>query len=266
MVSKEVAKEITMNTSWDAATYDATFTFVTAGGTPVLERLAPRPGERILDLGCGTGELTAQIAQAGAEVVGLDGDANMVGRARARFPQLAFVEAAAETMSFAAAPGAAPFAAVFSNAALHWMKPAPVLARVRQVLPRGGRFVGEFGGAGNVSAVLAAISRARAQAGLPERPSPWFFPSLATWAGLLEEGGFEPRWLELVDRPTPVPSLAEGVLDWLQMFAGSLFDDLPPARAREVMAAAVEAARPALHREGAWVLDYRRLRFEALAR
>jgi SAM-dependent methyltransferase len=253
-----------MNSTWDAATYDSKFAFVTTGGAPILARLAPRPGERILDLGCGTGELTAQIAAAGAEVVGLDSDPAMLKRARERFAGVTFVQAVAEE---AAWPQALErFDALFSNAALHWMKPAPVLAQARAALKRGGRFVGEFGGHGNVAAVLEAIRRARVQAGLPVRRAPWFFPSLATWAGLLDEAGFEPRWLELVDRPTPVPTLDGGVLDWLRMFAGRLFDDLQPTCADEVMAAAVELARPVLCRDQRWVVDYRRLRFEAVAR
>lgn len=248
--------------TWDAATYDRKFAFVTEGGTPILGRLSPRPGERILDLACGTGELTAQIGKLGAAVVGLDADPAMLARARERFAGVSFVRAAAEE-PWSRTLGR--FDAVFSNAALHWMQPGPVLTQVRAALAAGGRFVGEFGGHGNVAAVLAAIARAREQAGLPPRQSPWFFPSVATWAQLLETAGFEPRWMELIDRPTPVPTLDGGALDWLRMFAGRLFDDLEPARATEVMAAAVELARPALFQDGRWVVDYRRLRFEALA-
>ena len=83
-----------LRSRWNAETYDAKFGFVTASGAPILSRLAPQRGERILDLGCGTGELTAQI-QAGADVVGLDADANMVARAKARFAGLTFVQAGA---------------------------------------------------------------------------------------------------------------------------------------------------------------------------
>jgi trans-aconitate methyltransferase len=250
--------------AWDAASYDRKFAFVTDGGAPILARLAPQPGERVLDLGCGTGELTAQISSAGAAVVGLDADEAMLNRARERFPGITFVCAAAEDAAWPRT--LPPFDALFSNAALHWMKPVPVLRQARSALVSGGRFVGEFGGWGNVAAVLNAIARSREQAGLPPRQPPWFFPSLATWADLLEETGFEPRWLELLDRPTPIPTLEGGILDWLRMFAGRLFEDLDPAHAPEVMSVAVELARPALFRANRWIVDYRRLRFEAVAR
>lgn len=249
---------------WDAASYDRRFAFVSEGGAPILARLSPRPGERILDLGCGTGELTAQIEAAGAAVVGLDADQAMLARARDRFPGLTLVHAAAEQAGWPITLGR--FDAIFSNAALHWMTPGPALAQARRALAIGGRFVGEFGGQGNVAAVLDAIARARAQAGLAPRQSPWFFPSLATWAALLEGASFEPLWVELVDRPTPVPTLEGGVLDWLHMFAGRMFDDLDKAHATEVRSAAVELARPALFQAGRWMVDYRRLRFEAVAR
>jgi trans-aconitate 2-methyltransferase len=158
------------------------------------------------------------------------------------------------------------FDGVFSNAALHWMKPVPVLASLRQVVRPGGRFVGEFGGEGNTAAILSALGQARADAGLPERAVPWFFPSIAAYAGFLDDAGFEPRWLELVDRPTPIPHLERGLLDWLHMFGDRLFGDLTAPRAAELAEATVEHARQALFREDHWIVDYRRLRFEAVAR
>lgn len=253
-----------MSSTWDAATYDSGFGFVSSGGGPILERLAPRSGERILDLGCGTGELAARMAAAGAEVVGLDADAAMVSRARQRFPELRFVQADAESDAWVTEIGT--FDAVFSNAALHWMKPAPVLTSLRQVVRPGARFVGELGGDGNTAAILSALGQARAAVGLPERAAPWFFPSIAVYAGLLDRAGFEPRWLELVDRPTPIHHLARGLLDWLRMFGARLFDDLTGQQRAELEQATVEHARPALFRDGAWIIDYRRLRFEAVAR
>jgi SAM-dependent methyltransferase len=253
-----------MSDTWNAATYDSQFGFVSSGGGPVLERLAPRSGERILDLGCGTGELAAQVAAAGAEVVGLDADSAMVSRARERFPELRFVHANAESEAWAAQVGT--FDAVFSNAALHWMKPAPVLTILRQVVRPGGRFVGELGGDGNTDAILSALRQARAAVGLPERAAPWFFPSIAAYAGLLDRAGFEPRWLELVDRPTSIHHLERGLLDWLRMFGARLFDDLTQQQAADLEQAAAELARPALFRDGHWIIDYRRLRFEAVAR
>jgi trans-aconitate methyltransferase len=247
-----------MEKAWDAERYEGRFRFVTAGGEPVLELLAAQPGERVLDLGCGTGELTARIAAAGAEVIGLDADGAMLGRARQRFPGLTFVEADAQA---AALP--APLDAVFSNAALHWMRrPAEVLASVAVALRPGGRFVAELGGHGNVAAIEQALQAARAAAGLPSLPSPWFFPSVATYATLLEAAGLEPRAVWLFDRPSPLGD--EGLAGWIRMFGTWYLADLAPAQAQQVIDGAAARARPALHRDGHWVADYRRLRFVAV--
>jgi trans-aconitate methyltransferase len=248
---------------WDADGYDQSFRFVTSYGQSVLEDLAVQPGERVLDLGCGTGELTARIAELGGQVVGLDHDADMISRARERYPTLRFEQADGQT--FERPAGLPPVDAVFSNAALHWMlRPADVIARVRAALRPGGRFVAEAGGEGNVARVELALHGARAEAGLPPRPSPWFFPSIATYARLLADGGLEPRRMWLFDRPTPLAEGESALVDWMKMFASPLLDDLPePARAR-LLARAAELARPALFREGRWSVDYRRLRFVAV--
>ena len=250
------------NKRWDAAAYDQAFRFVTTYGEGVLEDLAAAPGERVLDLGCGTGELTARIAGLGAEVLGLDSDGDMIRRARERHPGLRFEQADGHSFERA---GERLFDAVFSNAALHWMlRPAEVIARVRAVLRPGGRFVAEAGGAGNVTRVERALHQARAEAGLPPRPSPWFFPSIATYARLLEDGGLEPQRMQLFDRPTPLQEGASGMVDWMNMFASPLLDDLHPDDRGRVLTRAGELLRPALFQDGRWLVDYRRLRFSAV--
>src|SRR5947208_17154775 len=75
---------------WDSSLYDDRHSFVWKAGSDLLDMLDPKPGERILDVGCGTGHLTAQIAERGAEVVGLDASVSMVAQARQNFPKLKF--------------------------------------------------------------------------------------------------------------------------------------------------------------------------------
>jgi trans-aconitate methyltransferase len=133
---------------WDPARYQRNAGFVAALGQPVVELLAPRSGERILDLGCGDGALTEVLAR-DARVTGVDASAEQVGAARAR--GLDAHVADGTRLGFAA-----EFDAVFSNAALHWMRdPDAVIDGVWRVLKPGGRFVGECGGAGNVATVRA---------------------------------------------------------------------------------------------------------------
>jgi len=105
--------------AWDAANYQDRHSFVWRYGANLVELLDPQPGERILDLGCGTGQLTAEIAQRGARVTGLDHSAEMLAEARRNFPQLEFIPGDAASFDFCE-----PFEAVFSNAALHWVKAA----------------------------------------------------------------------------------------------------------------------------------------------
>jgi hypothetical protein len=139
-----------------------------------------------------------------------------------------------------------------------------VIAGVRAALRPGGRFVAEAGGQGNVARVERALHQARAEAGAPARPSPWFFPSIASYARLLEQGGLEPRQMSLIDRWTPLTDGESALADWINMFAGRLLDDLAAGQRQQVLERTAQLVRPELFAEGRWSVDYRRLRFVAL--
>ncbi len=233
-----------MSQAWDAQRYQSRHSYVYTYGESLIELLEPQRGEKILDLGCGSGQLTAKIAETGAAVLGLDRSEEMIEQARRNFPELKF--GVADAANFAAGDG---FDAVFSNAALHWVKDAQGVARsVDRALRPGGRFVLEMGGKGNVQAVIDAL---RDLMGPVE--TPWYFPSVGEYASILEGNGFEVSFATLFDRPTVVEG-ADGMEDWLKMFAGALCgsDD-----ARQEVA---NRLRPTMFREGVWTLDYRRLR------
>ncbi|MBD0293332.1 MAG: methyltransferase domain-containing protein [Jiangellaceae bacterium] len=241
--------------TWDARAYDRDFAFVSAYGAELLDWLKPQPGETVIDLGCGTGELAARIAAAGATVIGIDSDPAMIEAARKRLPDADL--RVADAHDFAVEQ---PVDAVFSNAALHWMPSSvEVLGCVSDALRPGGRFVAEMGATGNVATVTAAVEQACREAGLAERSWPWSFPSPAQYAAMLEDAGFELRELDFRDRPTRLTG-REGFVGWLRMFAGSAVSDVPP----EVLDRAAEIARPVLWHDRAWWADYRRLRFRAV--
>jgi trans-aconitate methyltransferase len=249
--------------SWDATRYDEAFAFVPALGTAVLDLLDPQPGERVLDVGCGSGELTAQIAARGARVVGVDSSAEMLDRARERFPELDVRLADAERLAVDE-----PYDAVFSNAALHWMtRPDEVLAGVRAALRDGGRFVAEMGAARNVTALVTALREAAQQIGLDaDLPLPWYFPTPAEQATRLERAGFTVRLLQYVDRPTRLTNVRDGAADWWRMFGASTLAALEAEQVDELLAAVNEVAAPRLRGpDGVWVADYVRLRFVAEA-
>jgi len=230
-------------------------------GRELTALLAPVPGERVLDLGCGTGGLTAALADLGIEVCGIDADAAMIAQARALHPGIGFEHA--DGHDFAVAD---PVDAVLSNAALHWMlDPSAVIARVRVALRPGGRFVAEFGGQGNVAIIRSAVRDAAEAAGVdPGRlTAPWFFPSPAEYARLLEEGGFRVRLIEHFDRLTALDDCPDGIVDWLRMFGTGLLTHVPTDLREQVMRDAAERCRHALLRDGLWHADYVRLRFRA---
>ncbi|WP_248963729.1 class I SAM-dependent methyltransferase [Sphaerisporangium perillae] len=246
---------------WNARAYDSSFGYVSAHGEPLIELLDPRPDERILDLGCGTGVLTADIAARGTTVLGMDGSAAMIEVAVAHHPGLDFMVGDGANFGVPV-----PYDAVFSNAALHWMgrDPDAVIHCVRMALTPGGRFVAEMGGAGNCAALTSAMLTAWREYGLPEPELPWYFPSPAEYALRLEKGGFTVRLLEYFDRPTPLDECPNGAADWVRMFAGSLLDGVPPATVEPLLRRLNELAAPALRRESGWMADYVRLRFAAV--
>ena len=242
--------------SWEPERYAKNAAFVPELGRPVLELLAPRPGERVLDLGCGDGVLTQRLAAAGATVVGVDASPEQVAAAR----QLGLD---ARVMDAAELEFENEFDAVFSNAALHWMRrPRAVIAGVWRALKAGGRFVGEMGGEGNVEAIRSALAEALARRGIDGAAlSPWYFPAPAAYRHSLEEAGFTVRSMDLVPRPTALPT---GIDGWLETFAESFLSALPedarPAFLDEVR---TELAPRLKDADGGWTADYVRLRFAA---
>ncbi|MBI3941922.1 MAG: methyltransferase domain-containing protein [Chloroflexi bacterium] len=246
---------------WDGPAYDSKHPYAWKFGASVVELLAPQPGERILDLGCGTGHLTQQIAQSGAEVVGLDAAPGMIEQARKNYPDLQFVLGDGTDFHFPQ-----PFDAVFSNAALHWIKKsAQAVACIAAALNPGGRFVAEFGGKGNITTIVSAISAAMDQLGYPAAAAlnPWYFPSIGEYAALVEGHGLSVTFATLFDRPTPMGHGAKGMQHWLEMFGQSFLAALPPARRPEFIRRVEDLLRPALFRDGTWTVDYRRLRIVA---
>ena len=290
-----------MTNQWNAAEYDAKYAFVYERAKGLVELLAPKPSERILDLGCGTGALTAEIAARGAEVLGVDRSEEMIAQARRKFPALQFELLDARELRVKLGQGAAPsrastagqadgagkvnkvnkadlvgearddvgrlgFDAVFSNAVLHWIPEAEeVIAGIARVLKPGGRFVAEFGGKGNIQQLVRGFQRAFAALGMRPPPgvSPWFYPSVAEYAGLLEKHGLEVREASLFDRPTVLEDGERGLENWIRVFRQTLVDQMGEANAQRWIREVERQCRSEQFHDGSWVLDYRRLRIAA---
>lgn len=245
-----------MRTSdWDAKLYDTAANFVTNYGAGLLDVLDPQPGERILDIGCGTGHLTHEIRQRGAKVVGLDSSPNMIQEARATYPDLEFVQADASSFTFKE-----PFDAVFSNAALHWVTDAEsAVSCMSQALRPGGRFVIEMGGKGNIQRLIRALFKALESFNCHDATHRWFFPSVGAYASMLEHHRIEPTTVWLYDRPTKLEG-DNAIIDWFTIFGEAIHADVDEDCFAEAVRMAQAALEPELKKDGVWYADYRRLR------
>jgi len=250
----------TQNQTWNPEQYARNARFVADLAMPVVEWLAPVAGERILDLGCGDGHLTAKLADLGCHVTGIDSSPEFVDAAIKAGVE-AHVMKAQEIDREPAFVGA--FDAVFSNATLHWVHPpeAAIAAAYRVLKPRG-RFVGEFGGAGCVAEIRQAMGQALARRGLDIAAlDPWFFPTAEEYRSLLQAQGFEVLRCEVFPRPTALP---HSVKEWIQTFGLCFLSALPQAEREAFLDEVTSALRPKLCDErGKWTADYTRLRFAA---
>lgn len=244
---------------WDPDAYARHAAFVPALAASLIRWLEPKAGERILDLGCGDGALTARIAAAGADVLGVDASPRFVSAARERGLNAAQVDGMA--LAFME-----EFDAVFSNAALHWMRRDPdvVLQGVSRALRPGGRFVAEMGAAGNVASIHVALREEVAKLGIdPDQADPWYFPEPEEYAARLEWAGFKILRMECFTRPTRLPG---DVGQWLTTLARPLLAALPVERRDTFVVAITNRLRPTMQKnDGHWVADYVRLRFSAVA-
>jgi trans-aconitate 2-methyltransferase len=248
---------------WDADRYQQQHSFVWQYGSSLIELAQLSAGERVLDVGCGTGELTRELRRSCpgvAAAIGMDADENMIARAREQFSEDAdFFVGDARNFEISE-----PVDLVFSNAALHWIPPRDADRAVRcisRALRPGGRFVAEFGGKGNVQAIIRAV--AQTLGATEESTNPWYYPSIAEFSTLLERHGIEVTSAVLFDRSTPLQDGPDGMRNWLRMFGSKFFEGMSPERMDELIESACDKLRPELFDGEQWQADYRRIRVVA---
>jgi trans-aconitate methyltransferase len=242
--------------TWDPENYARHARFVSDLGSPVMELLAPKPGECILDLGCGDGVLTKKLADLGCEVTGIDSSAPQIEAAKKLGLNALVMNA--EDLTFQE-----EFDAVFSNAVLHWIKRADeMIAAVYRALKTGGRFVAECGGHGCIHKIQTALVEGLERRGLDGAARiPWYFPTPDDYAARLRAAGFRVEDIVLIPRPTPLPG---DIIDYLETFAQSFLHAL----SGEARAGYLQEVRSSLEAQirdskGTWIADYVRLRFAA---
>ena len=247
---------------WNAELYDQNHSFVFEYGESLLNLLDAKPGEHILDLGCGTGHLTKQIQDKGAIVKGTDLSPDMISQAKDKYPEIDFVVENAEDFFTDN-----PYDAVFSNAALHWVKYQNGMMRsVYNSLKQGGRFVAEMGGKGNVEKLVEATKLVLLNHGYHTQADTkmWFFPSIGEYARMLEEHGFRITFAAHFDRKTPLQDGDLGVAKWVTMFGAQFLEGIPENEKQQILKEITDKLRPHYYENGQWYADYKRLRFAAI--
>ena len=247
--------------NWDSNLYDHNHAFVSKYGGELLPLLAPKKGEHILDLGCGTGDLAALINEEGAITIGLDNSFEMIKAATKKYPHIRFDLKEAHDFEYDT-----QFDAVFSNATLHWVtENKKAITCVYNALKPNGRFVAEFGGKGNVFNIIEALTTSLIKKGYPAaaEKQPWYFPSLSEYTGLLEANGFRVVLAAHFDRETLLKENA-GLRNWLQMFAQPYLQHLNNSTQEQVIKDVEEMIKPTNYKNGHWYADYVRLRIVAI--
>lgn len=250
-------KNQTTGDHWNADLYDHKHSFVSKYGNSLIELLAPKQGEKILDLGCGTGDLAKKLHDAGVNIVGADKSQNMITQALNKYPHIHFMVQDATSLGFNS-----DFDAVFSNATLHWVKqPKQALHCIYQSLTPGGRFVAEFGGKGNVQMITEEIINQLKQSGIEYRMEkfPWYYPSIGEYTSLMEEAGFRVTFAEHFERPTPLEG-ENGLRNWIEMFGSQMFADIDEDKKEYIITKVENNLKEILYKNGSWIADYKRIR------
>ena len=249
------------NTSWKPDLYNDKHAFVYQYGENLIDLLSPKAGERILDLGCGSGQLTAKIGESGANAIGIDNSPEMIHDAKAKFPLVEFYVMDAAGFDFNQ-----PFDAIFSNAALHWvLRKEDAIQSMYRNLKKGGRLVLEFGGKGNVETIANQLRLSLEKRGFEENAALtlWYFPSIGEYASLLEKYGFRVTFAQHFDRPTELADPTSGIKDWLSMFAEAFFKGVPEKIQEEIKEEVQTEIKSLSFLNGKWYADYKRIRIVA---
>lgn len=249
-------------TTWKSTLYNDKHAFVYQYGEGLIDLLTPKEGERILDVGCGSGQLTAKINELGATVIGIDSSREMIADAKLKFPHIEFLVMDATDFHFNE-----PFDAIFSNAVLHWvLKKEEAIKSMFRNLKAGGRLVAEFGGKGNIQTIVNQLRLSLAKRGYEENANLelWYFPSIGEYTTLLEKHGFRVTLAQHYDRPTELADSESGIKDWLEMFGNAFFNDVPLAAKEAIKSEVQQSIKGKLYSNGKWYADYKRIRVVAI--
>lgn len=241
---------------WNPELYDNNHAFVSYYGSRLIKLLNLKENEDILDIGCGTGDLTNQIYKQHPSVVGVDKSHQMINQANKKYPDIPF--SVQDITNFCYSQS---FDAIFSNATMHWVKqPKKALENIYKHLKTGGRFVAEFGGKNNVQIITNEVIHQiqEKKINYNHEQFPWYFPSIGEYTTLMEEIGFTVTFAEYFDRPTPLIG-KEGLSNWINMFSNNMFENLKESTRKTIIKNVENNLKPILHDGEQWIADYKRI-------
>lgn len=250
-------ENLTNKDYWNPDLYDQSHSFISNYGRDLIELLAPKQDEKILDLGCGTGDLTNTLDYMGVNVLGVDNSKNMIEEARSKYPHINFIVKDATNLGYNS-----DFDAVFSNATLHWVKkPKQALACIYQSLNTGGRYIAEFGGKGNVQIITSEIIYQLKKLGFEYKMEqfPWYYPSIGEYTSLMEEVGFRVVFAQHFDRPTHLEG-DNGLKKWIEMFGIHMLQGIDKDIEKYIIERVERNLKNSLYQDGKWIADYKRIR------
>ncbi|WP_411893694.1 class I SAM-dependent methyltransferase [Winogradskyella sp. A2] len=246
---------------WQPSLYNNKHAFVYNYGEELIKLLDPKDYERILDLGCGSGQLTYKINELAKEVIGIDKSSEMIADAKSKFPNIEFYVRDASNFKFEK-----KFDAIFSNATLHWVNNVEgAIKCMSDNLKPNGKIVLEFGGKGNVQTIVNQLKKSLCSRGYLEQSQLqlWYFPSIGEYTTQLESAGFRVLFAEQYDRPTELADENSGIIDWISMFAQSFFIGVNDNHIEEIKNEVQEEIKAQCLKNGKWIADYKRIRIVA---
>ena len=247
---------------WDTKLYNEKYSFVYDYGKSLIKLLDPKKNDRILDLGCGSGQLTFKINELSKETIGIDNSVEMITDAKLRFGMIDFQVLNAEDFKFDK-----KFDSIFSNATLHWiLNYKNVIKCMYENLKLNGKVVLEFGGKGNVKIIIDQLRRSLKKRGYinQSKLELWYFPSIKEYSAELESVGFRVILAEYFDRPTELSNEKSGIIDWISMFAKRFFKDVNFKDIEEIKREVQKNIKEKCFINGKWFADYKRVRFIAI--
>lgn len=240
---------------WDSSSYDDKHHFVAEYGKELLEFIPHDPKQAILDLGCGTGVLTARLFELGNRVVGVDSSRSMIDKAKDQFPEIEFKVCNALDLPFEQ-----EFDVVFSNAVFHWIDDHDLLIKnISNSLKSSGLLVCEFGAHGNIRIIETVFSEVCSAHGYHYRGG-FNFPKVDDFARLLEKNEFKIEKIYDYDRPTVLSDGERGLLHWVKQFFSFELANMSMDMQNAIFEDMEKACKNTLWNGKEWVADYRRLR------